>query len=121
MIKIKRVYDPIATDDGYRVLIDRLWPRGIKKENLAIDEWAKDLAPSSNLRKSFHQDITTKWKEFKTQYKKELSSNDVHEKLHALAQHTRHKTVTLLTSTKDQQHNYLVILKEVLEKEIGSS
>ena len=76
-IKIKRVYEPTPSDtDGYRVLVDRLWPRGMKKEHLKYDYWAKELTPSSDLRKWFHDDVPGHWKEFAEMYRKELETSD---------------------------------------------
>ena len=71
MLKLKRVYDDISTQDGKRILVDRVWPRGIKKEDLELDEWYKELAPSTELRKWFNHDVD-KWKEFKEKYEEEL-------------------------------------------------
>jgi uncharacterized protein YeaO (DUF488 family) len=81
MIKIKRTYDPVSPDDGKRILVDRLWPRGMKKDEAKIDEWLKDIAPSDELRKWFSHDLA-KWKDFKNRYQKELKSkSDLLEKL----------------------------------------
>ncbi|MGZ3788184.1 MAG: DUF488 domain-containing protein [Bacteriovorax sp.] len=115
MIKMKRAYEPAQKDDGYRVLIDRLWPRGIKKEKLVHDEWAKELAPSTELRQSFgHEE--SKWKEFRAQYKRELRHKEASEKISSLARRARRKTVTLVYSARDEEHNDAVVLKEVLER-----
>jgi uncharacterized protein YeaO (DUF488 family) len=80
MIKIKRAYEAAKDKDGYRILIDRLWPRGIKKSDLVLDEWAIELAPTSELRRSFGHD-PSKWKEFRTRYQKELRAPQVREKI----------------------------------------
>lgn len=114
MIKMKRAYEPAQKGDGYRVLVDRLWPRGIKKEKLIYNEWAKELAPSTELRQSFgHEE--SKWKMFRTQYKKELRTKEASEKISLLAQRALNKTVTLVYSARDEEHNDAVVLKEVLE------
>ena len=93
MIKIKRIYDPVSKDDGKRILVDRLWPRGLKKEKAVIDEWLKDIAPSDELRKWFSHD-PSKWEEFKKRYRKELE--DRQETIRDLRTEARRKTVTLL-------------------------
>jgi len=113
MIKVKRIYDPVLPDDGKRILVDRLWPRGIKKDKAKIDEWLKDIAPSNGLRKWFSHD-PDKWKEFKNRYIKELKDNsELIERLRAV---TKKEKVTLLFSAKDVEHNNAVVLKEVIEK-----
>lgn len=114
MIKIKRVYDDSATDDGYRVLVDRLWPRGIGKSDLEINEWAKELAPSSDLRRSFGHD-PRRWFDFRSRYLSELRAQATQRKLDDLASRARRNTVTLLYAAKDEAHNNAVILKQVLE------
>jgi uncharacterized protein YeaO (DUF488 family) len=111
MIKIKRTYDPPLPDDGKRILVDRLWPRGIKKEGAKIDEWLKDIAPSDELRKWFSHD-PSKWQEFKRRYKKEL--NDKSDLIKNLGRQSKKMNVTLLFSAKDIEHNNAVVLKEVL-------
>ncbi len=115
MIRIKRAYEPEARDDGKRILIDRLWPRGIKKENLHIDEWLKDLAPSTELRKRFHHD-PAKWGEFKREYFAELDAHPAN--WTELAADAKKETVTLIYSAKDEEHNDAVALKEYLEKKL---
>jgi uncharacterized protein YeaO (DUF488 family) len=113
VIKIKRIYDPASRDDGKRILVDRLWPRGIKKNEAEINEWLKDIAPSDGLRKWFSHD-PNKWQEFKNKYIKELKNNsELIEKLKAVA---KKEKVTLLFSAKDIEHNNAVVLKELLEE-----
>lgn len=112
MIKLKRVYDEVSKQDGKRILIDRVWPRGVKKEDLEHDEWYKDLAPSTELRKWFDHD-EEKWEEFKKKYKKEL--NDHKDILKEIRQSADGHNVTLLYAAKDEDHNNAVVLKEVLE------
>ena len=111
MIGIKRVYDAPSAHDGKRILIDRLWPRGLKKDEAAIDEWMKEIAPSDDLRKWFSHD-PSKWLEFKKRYKKELEGKS--ELLAQLKGYARHGTVTVLYAAKDTEHNNAVVLKEVL-------
>jgi uncharacterized protein YeaO (DUF488 family) len=114
MIKIKRIYDPVLPDDGKRILVDRLWPRGMKKTEAKIDEWLKDIAPSDGLRKWFSHD-PSKWHEFKNRYIRELKNNsELIERLKGIAKKER---VTLLFSAKDKEHNNAVVLKEVMEKQ----
>ena len=112
MIKLKRVYDPYADSDGKRILVDRLWPRGIKKEDARIDLWLKDIAPSDELRKWFSHD-PSKWQEFKKRYRKELE--DRQETIRDLRTEARRKTVTLLFAAKDTERNNAVALKEIIE------
>ena len=113
MIKLKRVYDPYADSDGKRILVDRLWPRGIKKEDARMDLWLKDIAPSDALRKWFAHD-PSRWPEFKKHYRKELE--DRKEMIHELKTEARRKTVTLLFSAKDTERNNAVVLKEIIEE-----
>ncbi len=115
MIKTKRIYDPPSKDDGKRVLVDRLWPRGIKRDDARIDEWLKDIAPSDELRKWFPHE-PSKWQEFRKRYKEELQGRpNLIEKLRIAAKGGR---VTLLFAAKDKEHNNAAVLKEVLEHRI---
>jgi uncharacterized protein YeaO (DUF488 family) len=113
MIRIKRVYDRPEPTDGLRVLVDRLWPRGLSKEKVRIDAWQKDLAPSDALRRWFGHD-PGKWKEFKQRYRQELGRKT--EELRKLAGQARHGTVTLLCAVRDEARNNAMALKEVLRK-----
>lgn len=109
--QIKRVYEDTSDADGYRVLIDRLWPRGVSKEEAKLDEWAKDLAPSNELRKWFGHD-PAKYGEFKKRYEKELHEN---EGLDSVVQAWKeHPNVTLLYGAHDSEHNQAIVLKEYL-------
>jgi uncharacterized protein YeaO (DUF488 family) len=112
-IKIKRVYEPKEKSDGFRILVDRLWPRGIKKENLYADVWLKEIAPSPALRKWFNHDAE-KWKEFKTKYTAEIKKSETLKELSAIIKNQ--KIITLLYSAKDELHNQAVVLKEYLDK-----
>lgn len=106
MIKIKRIYEPAASDDGFRILVDRLWPRGLSKENAKVDLWLKDIAPSNDLRKLFCHD-PEKWKEFKSKYQKELEANK--ELLNKIKQIEKEKgIVTLLILQKTR--NIIMLL-----------
>lgn len=115
-IHMKRAYDPPAPSDGYRVLIDRLWPRGVSKEDAHLDEWARDLAPSSELRRWFGHD-PAKFDEFERRYRGELSAQA--EKLGELRSRARDGTVTLVYSARDTEHNDAVVLVDLLQR--GSS
>lgn len=110
-IRIKRIYEPFKKADGYRILVDRLWPRGIKKEEAHIDKWLKDVAPSTTLRKWFGHD-PGKWKEFITRYEKELKGAPALDELKEDIR--KHKTVTLLYGAKDEEHNQAVALAKLL-------
>lgn len=112
MIQIKRIYDPPSEDDGYRVLIDRLWPRGFSKENAHIKLWLKEIAPSNDLRKWFNHD-PLKWDHFRERYLEELSyKKELIMKLKELEM--EHKRITLLYSAKDREHNQAVVLLHAL-------
>ena len=112
--RIKRVYAPVAADDGLRVLVDRLWPRGIAKERARIDLWLKDIAPSEALRRRFHGD-PSKWLEFVTAYDGELRREPASTAAASLRQHLRSQPVTLLYAARDETHNNAVALKAWLE------
>lgn len=112
----KRIYEDASEDDGYRILCDRLWPRGRSKESVKLDKWLKDIAPSSEIRKEFGHDIE-KFPAFRDAYLKELSENKAAEDLlKELPQLLKEKNVTLLFGAKDTQHNNAVILKEWIER-----
>ncbi len=112
-VKLKRVYDEPQRADGVRILVDRLWPRGISKEDAGLDEWIRDIAPSDRLRKWFgHQ--PERWTEFQRRYKKELSAPDCRDIVKRLKKIAGIATVTLLYAAKDDQHNNAVVLAAVL-------
>jgi len=115
MTRIKRVYSEPSPSDGVRILVDRVWPRGISKERAHIVEWRKDLAPSTSLRKWFGHD-PVKWKDFRDRYRAELTNSGQIEALKELARLSRQKTVTLVYSAADEEHNQAVVLKELLGK-----
>lgn len=111
MIRLKRAYDAPEASDGYRVLVDRLWPRGVRKTQLHLDSWDKDIAPSPALRNWFGHD-PKKWVEFKKRYKAELRG-----KKPALRELKKSaKRITLVYGAKDEAHNHALVLKEALEK-----
>ncbi len=110
-IQIKRAYDPAAPADGYRVLVDRLWPRGIKKEALALGEWCKDIAPSQELRTWFNHD-PARFDEFNKRYRRELNASGEAKKL--LDRAAGKARLTLVYGAKDEAHNQAVVLKDYL-------
>ncbi|MEM7138973.1 MAG: DUF488 family protein [Myxococcota bacterium] len=111
-VLIKRVYDPTVPGDGLRVLVDRLWPRGLSKERAAIDVWAKELAPSTALRRWFHSDDGN-WIEFKRRYRQELSQR--RDEAAALQSQIGGQKATFLYATKAEAHNHAQLLKAFLE------
>jgi uncharacterized protein YeaO (DUF488 family) len=114
MIRVKRIYEEPRKDDGYRILVDRLWPRGVSKERAKIDLWMKETAPSSELRKWFSHD-PEKWEDLKKKYEMELK--DKQELLNSIKQMEREKgMITLLYSSKEEKHNNAVVLDEVLRR-----
>jgi uncharacterized protein YeaO (DUF488 family) len=110
---IKRVYEPAASDDGLRVLIDRLWPRGLDKEKAAVDLWLKEIAPSPELRKWFGHD-PEKWVEFQRRYRAEL--NERGKEIDLLRERGGKGRATLLYGAKDEQHNHAIVLRDFLAK-----
>lgn len=112
-IKIKRVYEAPEKSDGFRVLVDRVWPRGMTKEKASVDLWLKEIGPSTVLRKWFGHD-PEKWMEFKKRYMQELKADK--EEVATLKQHISKGTVTLVYSAKDEEHNQAVAIREFLNK-----
>ena len=112
MIRLKRVYDPVADDDGTRFLVERLWPRGIKKSDLQMQAWLKHVAPSSGLRRWFSHD-PKKWSDFRERYFRELRSNV--RALEPIVAAAKQGTVTLLYSSRDSEHNNAVALRDYIE------
>ncbi len=115
MISIKRVYEPPAKGDGFRVLVDRLWPRGVSKEKAGIGLWMKEIGPSDALRKWFGHD-PARWDEFRTRYGKELDGKG--DLVAALTAKAGKGRLTLVYGAKDTEHNQAVVLKEYLEKKM---
>lgn len=112
MIHIKRVYEKPSSKDGKRILVDRLWPRGLTKEEIAVTLWLKDVAPSTELRKWFAHD-PEKWVEFQKRYKEELKENP--EAMESLQKECKGHVVTLVYGARDETHNGAVVLKKILE------
>jgi len=111
-IRLKRIYDKPENSDGCRVLVDRVWPRGVSKEEAKLDEWLKEIAPSAELRKWFHED-RSRWSEFRKRYLTELKAH--RETLGNLAERAKKETVTLLFASSDEEHNNAVVVKQYLE------
>jgi uncharacterized protein YeaO (DUF488 family) len=114
MIKLKRAYVPASSEDGFRILVERLWPRGVSKEEASLDEWLKEIAPSPELRKWYGHALE-KWEEFRRRYNDELKANPEGIRLleDILA---RQEVVTFVYAAKDEEHNSALVLKEFLEK-----
>lgn len=110
-VRLKRAYEPAAVSDGYRVLIDRLWPRGIRRDAARLDEWARELAPSGELRRWFGHD-PARFEEFRRRYTAELSGQD--EKLRELRRRARGGPLTLVYAAHDEEHNDAVVLAQIL-------
>jgi len=112
-VKIKRIYEPRSDEDGYRILVDRLWPRGIKKEDVHIDKWMKEIAPSTELRKWFHREPEADhWQQFVKAYNAELKKSVAVEEL--LTDIENHQTVTLLYAAKSEEQNHALVLKQFI-------
>ena len=112
MLKVKRIYDPPSKDDGKRILVDRLWPRGIKRDDARIDEWLKDIAPSDELRKWFSHE-PSRWQEFRKRYRSELKKNS--SLIERLTTESARGTITLLFAAKDVKRNNAVVLRDEIE------
>jgi len=116
-VVLKRVYEQPSPHDGARVLVDRLWPRGLKKTDVALDAWLKDLAPSNELRKRFHAH-PLQWGKFRQRYLKELSSELANEALQQLYELQKaRRRLTLLFASKNEEHNNAVVLKQLVDGE----
>jgi uncharacterized protein YeaO (DUF488 family) len=112
MIKLKRVYEDPSPKDGLRVLVERLWPRGLTKERAAVDLWLKDVAPSPELRKWFGHD-PSRWGQFQARYRKELAERQ--DAVELLSQKGKEGTLTLVYAARDEEHNGALVLKRILE------
>lgn len=117
-VRVKRAYAPASAEDGYRVLVDRLWPRGVSKKQAELDEWEKELAPSSKLREWFGHE-PGRFAEFRRRYIDELRAN--RSRLKELRRHARIGTLTLVYSAHDSEHNDAVVLAEVLRRGLPTS
>ena len=112
-VKIKRVYEQPSSDDGSRILVDRLWPRGLTKEKARVDLWLKEIAPSTELRKWFGHD-PAKWKSFRVRYEAEIRDHD--DLIEMLKDIARTGAITLLYGARDEKHNEALVLKQFLER-----
>ncbi|MGN6297803.1 MAG: DUF488 domain-containing protein [Ginsengibacter sp.] len=110
-IQLKRIYEAGSKEDGYRILVDRLWPRGFTKEKAALDLWLKEIAPSNELRKWFGHD-PDKWKDFQKKYRQELKQNK--EAIDILKDYIQKGKVTLLYAAKDEEHNEAQVIKDFI-------
>ncbi|MBS1504747.1 MAG: DUF488 domain-containing protein [Bacteroidetes bacterium] len=117
-VKVKRIYEPYSAEDGYRILVDRLWPRGIKKDGAHIDKWMKDIGPSTALRKAFNHK-PEKWNAFIPAYKDELKNSPVLKDL--LSDVNKHPVVTLLYGARDTVHNHALVLQEFIAHHISQT
>jgi uncharacterized protein YeaO (DUF488 family) len=117
MVRLKRAYEPVDPDDGRRVLVERLWPRGLRKEQAHFDDWLKDIAPSDSLRKWFHHD-PSRWTEFEQKYARELDSQAARAVIDDLVRRADSETVTLIFSSHDEEHNNAVMLKRMIERRL---
>jgi uncharacterized protein YeaO (DUF488 family) len=116
MIQLKRVYEKPGREDGLRILVDRLWPRGLTKQRAAVNLWLKDVAPSTELRKWFDHD-PAKWKEFQARYRQELREKK--DALKLLQRKSEEQTITLVYGARDEEHNDALVLKRILEGKKG--
>lgn len=114
-VSIRRAYEKPSTDDGFRVLVDRIWPRGKSRDELSLDEWAKELAPSTELRKWFGHD-PERWEIFRQRYHDELGAPQARERMRALVEAARERPITLVYSARDEQHNQAIVLREILTR-----
>ena len=114
-IKTKRVYDRYRKSDGVRILVDRLWPRGMSKGTAHLDRWSRDISPSNELRKWFGHN-PERWKEFEARYRRELKSRERREALKELKHLASKRTVTLLFGARDPEHNNAVVVEEMLKQ-----
>lgn len=119
MLKVKRVYEKPSPADGERFLVDRLWPRGLKKEDAHFQAWLKDLAPSTDLRRWFSYE-PQRWEEFQHRYVKELEDPEKAAQIQALLEKARQGTATLLFAAKDEKKNNAIVLKRYLEQRLNS-
>jgi uncharacterized protein YeaO (DUF488 family) len=113
-VRVKRAYEPALASDGYRVLIDRLWPRGVSRERARLDEWARELAPSATLRRWFGHD-PARFAQFRIRYAEELAAQET--KLSELRRRARNGTLTLVYGARDTEHNDAAVLAAILRRE----
>lgn len=119
-IAVKRAYEPPEAKDGRRILVDRVWPRGVTKDELRLDGWYRDLAPSTELRKWFAHD-PQRWPEFQKRYAAELRRAELRDHLSELASAAKRSKVTLLYGARDEEHNQAIVLRDYLKKLIAKN
>ncbi len=117
-VRIRRAYDPLLPEDGRRVLVERLWPRGIRKDQLFIDAWLKELAPSNELRQWFSH-VPERWEEFQRRYREELRGTRQQQLLDELAAQASRRNLTLIYSSREERFNSAVVLRDIIEERIG--
>ncbi|HTJ25753.1 MAG TPA: DUF488 family protein [Candidatus Limnocylindria bacterium] len=118
-IRLKRIYDEPAASDGFRILVERLWPRGLRKEDAAIDLWLKEIAPSTELRRWYGHDVA-RWPEFRRRYEAELRANG--DAVHAFEEcAAHHRTMTFLYAAHDNEHNSAVVLRDFVQRLMTST
>ncbi len=117
MVRMKRAYESVEPEDGRRVLVERLWPRGLRKEQAHFDDWLKEVAPTDSLRKWFHHD-PDRWPEFERRYARELESDAARAAIDDLARRAASGTVTLIYAAHDEEHNSAIVLKRVIERRL---
>lgn len=115
---MRRAYDPPTRNDGYRVLVDRLWPRGVTRQGVAVDEWNRDVAPSDELRR-WYGHRPERWEEFRTRYRRELEGGVARLAVEALAARARSQRVTLVFGARDAEHSQAAVLREVIEARLA--
>ena len=119
IVLVKRAYDAPSRSDGQRVLVDRIWPRGVHRDRLALDDWQKDVAPSTALRQWFNHD-PARWSAFIARYRAELASPPAREALASLEAYARQGTLTLVYAARDEKHNNAVVLRELITERLAS-
>ena len=117
-VRIKRAYDAPSRDDGQRVLVDRMWPRGVTRERLALDDWRKEVAPSDGLRRWFNHD-PARWPEFVARYRDELDGSPAGEALSELVRRARQGALTLIYAARDETHNNAVALRDIIVQRLS--
>jgi len=118
-VRISRAYDPPGPDDGYRVLVDRVWPRGVRRDALRLDEWDPEVGPSDELRHWFGHEVE-RWTEFRERYRAELRQPEQAAIVGRLVEHARGGTLTLVFGARDREHNQAVVVAEVVREEAGA-
>ncbi|MQA00945.1 MAG: DUF488 family protein [Dehalococcoidia bacterium] len=119
-VSLRRAYDAPGRQDGYRILVDRVWPRGVTREALRVDEWSRDVAPSTELRR-WYGHRPERWDEFRERYRAELASDAARAALGPIEQRARHRRVTLVFGARDRAHSQAEVLRELLDERISTA